>query len=287
MNLSTSENNKLTLLVVHAHPDDESISTGGILAKYSGNGVRTVLTYCTRGEAGDILNPEFVAPETGLSITEIRAIELEKAVKVLDVGSVHYLGYRDSGMAGTPENNHPQAFARADKQEATARLVEIIRRVRPHVIVTYNEKGTYLHPDHIMANRITLRAFDAAGDREFNTREGLEPWQPSRLFYTAIPLERIRRMHRIFIDQGQEPDFDPEVLGTPAEKISAVIDVRKFLSRKLEALNCHQSQMNPNGIFRRMPEKLREEAMGYEHFECVQGCPGVNGKESDLFVGLY
>ena len=275
------------MLVVHAHPDDESISTGGVLAKYSDNGVRTVLTYCTRGEAGDILNPEFVAPETGLSITEIRAIELAKAVKVLEVGSVHYLGYRDSGMAGTPENNHPQAFARADKQEATARLVEIIRRVRPHVIVTYNEKGTYLHPDHIMANRITLRAFDAAGDRDFNTRDGLEPWQPSRLFYTAIPLERIRRMHRIFIDQGQEPDFDPEVLGTPAEKISAVIDVRKFLSRKLEALNCHQSQMNPNGIFRRMPEKLREEAMGYEHFECVQGCPEVNGKESDLFVGLY
>ncbi len=286
MNLSTSEDNKLTLLVVHAHPDDEAISTGGILAKYSENGVRTVLTYCTRGEAGDILNPEFVSPEPGLNITEIRAIELEKAVKVLDVGSVHYLGYRDSGMAGTPENNHPQAFARADKQEATARLVEIIRRVRPQVIVTYNEKGTYLHPDHIMANRITLRAFDAAGDRDYQTRDGLEPWQPSRLFYTAIPLERIRRMHRIVIEQGQEPNFDPEVLGTSEEKISAVIDVRKFLSRKLEALNCHQSQMNPNGIFRRMPEKLREEAMGYEHFECVQGCPPVNGKKSDLFAGL-
>ena len=287
MNQSASDNHQLTLLAVHAHPDDECISTGGVLAKYSADGVRTVLTYCTRGEAGDILNPEFVSPEPGMGMTEIRAIELEKALKILEVGSVNFLGYRDSGMAGTPENRHPQAFARADKQEATARLVNIIRRIRPQVIVTYNEKGTYLHPDHIMANRITQRAVKASGDRDYKSGEDLEPWQPSRLYYTAIPLERIRRMHRIYIEQGEEPDFDPEVLGTSEEKISAVIDVRKFLARKLEALNCHQSQMNPNGIFRRMPEKLREEAMGYEHFECVDGCPPVNGKESDLFVGLY
>jgi N-acetyl-1-D-myo-inositol-2-amino-2-deoxy-alpha-D-glucopyranoside deacetylase/mycothiol S-conjugate amidase len=276
----------LALLAVHAHPDDESISTGGILAKYSANGVRTALTYCTRGEAGDILNPEFVPPEPGLGITEIRAIELENALNVLDVKTLHFLGYRDSGMAGTPENNHPQAFARADKQEATARLVQIIRRVRPQVIVTYNEKGTYLHPDHIMANRITRRAFKASGDRNYHFSKGLEPWQPSRLYYTAIPLERIRRMHKIIVKQGEEPGFDPEVLGTPEEKISAVIDVREFLSRKLEALNCHQSQMNPDSILRRMPDKLREEAMGYEHFECVHGCSSSNGKETDLFDGL-
>jgi N-acetyl-1-D-myo-inositol-2-amino-2-deoxy-alpha-D-glucopyranoside deacetylase/mycothiol S-conjugate amidase len=287
MNRSALENDKPTLLVVHAHPDDESISTGGILAKYSTDGARTVLTYCTRGEAGDILNPEFVSPQPGLSITEIRAIELAKAVKVLDVAAVHYLGYRDSGMAGTPENNHPRAFARADKPEATARLVEIIRRVRPQVIVTYNEKGTYLHPDHIMANRVTRRAFDAAGDRDYKAENGLEPWQPSRLYYTAIPLERLRRLHELFTDQGQEPNFDPDVLGTPEEKISAVIDVRKFLPLKLEALHCHQSQMNPNGMFRRMPETMRTEAMGYEHFECVRGCPPVDGKQSDLFAGLY
>jgi N-acetyl-1-D-myo-inositol-2-amino-2-deoxy-alpha-D-glucopyranoside deacetylase len=286
MDLSSAEKNQLTLLVVHAHPDDESISTGGVLTKYSANGVRTVLTYCTRGEAGDILNPEFVSPKPGLSIAEIRTIELEKAVNVLGVKSVHFLGYRDSGMAGTPENHHPQAFAQADKQEATARLVEIIRRVRPHVIVTYNEKGTYLHPDHIMANRVTLRAFQASEDPDYKTVEKLEPWRPAKLYYTAIPLERIRSMHRITVEQGEEPGYDPEVLGTPEEKISAVIDVRKFLSKKLEALNCHQSQMNPNSIFRRMPEAMREEAFGYEYFECVNGCTPANGKETDLFDGL-
>ena len=286
MNLSNVKNNKRTLLAVHAHPDDESISTGGILSKYSANGIRTVLAYGTRGEAGDILNPEFVAPEPGLNIKEIRAIELAAAVKVLTVGKVYYLGYRDSGMAGSPENHHPMAFAQADIQEATTRLVEIIRRVRPQVIVTYNEKGTYLHPDHIMANRVTLRAFQASGDAQFEIDGGLEPWQPTKLYYTAIPLERIRRMYKIIKEQGEEPQFDPDVLGTSEDKISTVVDVRKYLSQKLEALNCHQSQMNPNSMIRRMPEEMRREAMGYEHFQCIQGCTAADTKESDLFDGL-
>lgn len=286
MDPAEAKNHQLTLLIVHAHPDDESSSTGGVLAKYSSNGVRTVLTYCTRGEAGDILNPDFVSPAPGMSITDIRAIELKNALKVLDVNSVYFLGYRDSGMAGTPENDHPQAFARADLRKATARLVRIIRQVQPHVVVTYNEKGTYLHPDHIMANRITLRAFNVSGDSDYEVGDRLEPWQPIKLYYTAIPLERIRRMYSIIADRGEKPGFDPEVLGTAEEKISAVIDVRKFLSRKLEALNCHQSQMNPNSIFRRMPDNVREEAMGYESFECVFGCASTNGKEKDLFEGI-
>jgi len=286
MNPSYLKNDEFTILAVHAHPDDESISTGGILAKYSAKGLRTVLAYGTRGEAGDILNPQFVSPKPGLNIKEIRAIELEAAVKVLAVGAVYFLGYRDSGMAGSPDNDHPHAFVQADIQEATARLVEIIRRVRPQVIVTYNEKGTYLHPDHIMANRVTLRAFQASGEAQFEIGEALEPWQPSKLYYTAIPLERIRRMYKIVKERGEEPGFDPEVLGTPENKISTVVDVREYLSRKLEALDCHQSQMNPNSVIRRMSEEMRVEAMGYEHFQCVQGCPAADTKETDLFEGL-
>ena len=286
MNLSHLRNDELTLLAVHAHPDDESISTGGILTKYSAKGRRTVLAYATGGEAGDILNPEFVAPKPGLNIKEIRAIELKAAIKVLAVGTVYFLGYRDSGMAGSPENHHPKAFAQADIQEATGRLVKIIRRVRPHVVVTYNEKGTYLHPDHIMANRVTLRALQASADARFEIGEALEPWRPSKLYYTAIPLERIRRMHRIVKEGGEEPGFDPDVIGTPEEKISTIVDVRKYLSQKLEALNCHQSQMNPNSVIRRMSEEMRVEAMGYEHFECVQGCTAADTQETDLFEGL-
>ncbi len=286
MKLSDSNSNKFAILAVHAHPDDETISTGGILAKYSEQGFRTALAYGTRGEAGEILNPQFVSPEQGLNIKEIRAIELEAAVKVLAVDSVYYLGYRDSGMAGSPENHHPQAFARADIGEATTRLVEIIRQVRPQVIVTYNEKGTYLHPDHIMANRVTVRAFQASADPHFEIDRALKPWQPAKLYYTAIPLERIRRMYRIAKEQGEDPGFDPDVIGTKEEKISATVDVRKYLAQKLEALNCHQSQLNPNSLFRRMANEFREEVMGYEHFQCVYGCRTNGTRETDLFEDL-
>jgi len=163
---------ELSLMVVHAHPDDESIGTGGILAKYSAEGIRTVLVYGTRGEVGEILNPDFVPPSPGMKIEDIRTLELEKALKVLGVKSVHFLGYRDSGIAGSPENHHPQAFAEANMREATGKLVDIIRRERPYVIVTYNERGFYGHPDHIMANRVTLQAFRTADDPEFDCKNG-------------------------------------------------------------------------------------------------------------------
>jgi len=177
-----TRNTNFTLMAVHAHPDDEAIGTGGILTKYAAEGIRTILVYGTRGEAGEILNPEFVPSSPGLSIEEIRALELEKALKVFRVESVHFLGYRDSGIVGSPENLHSKAFARADPKEAAGRLVEIIRRIRPHVIVTYNEKGFYGHPDQIMANRVNLQAFQSAGDSEYDYGQGLDPWCPVKLY---------------------------------------------------------------------------------------------------------
>jgi len=279
-------NREFTLMVVHAHPDDESIGTGGILAKYCAQGTRPVLVYGTRGEVGEILNPDFVPPSPCLKIKDIRALELEKALKVLGVESVYFLGYRDSGMAGSPENRHPQAFAKADMQKATARLVDIIRRVRPHVIVTYNEKGFYGHPDHIMTNRVTLRAFHTAGDPEFESKKGLKPWRPAKLYYIAAPIARLRMIYRLALERGEKPSFDPEVLGTPEDEITTIVDVREYLSQKLEALNCHQSQIGPNSFFRRVPKEWRDEALGYECFVCVNGYNTSDHKETDLFEGL-
>ncbi len=279
-----SRPNPNTLLAVHAHPDDESFSTGGTLAKYAAMGFQTSLVFCTRGEAGDIQDPAFVPPAPGLAIKDIRKLELERALKVLQVGSVYFLGYRDSGMAGSPDNRHPKAFARADLEEATAKLVRIIRRTYPQVIVTYNEKGTYGHPDHIMAHKVTLRAFEAAGDPAFKGRPSLPPWRPSKLYYTAIPLTRLRLMAQMAVDRGEKPTFDPESLGTPDEKITTTVDVRAFLDKKFLAIFSHGSQIGPNSFFKRIPEEWKEEAFGYEHFECAKGC--TSEQETDLFQGL-
>ncbi len=273
-------------MAVHAHPDDESIGTGGILAKYAAEGLTTSVVYGTRGEAGEILNPEFVAPEPGMSITDIRVRELEKALEVLRVQSTHFLEYRDSGINAGPKHQHPDAFIHADPGEAAKRLVQIIRTVRPHVMVTYNENGSYGHPDHIMANRVTLKAFDAAGDPEFSDGLNLDPWQPLKLYYTAIPLARLRRFHQMALARGEEPGFDPEVLGTPDAKLTSVIDVRAFLSQKLEALFSHQSQIGPDSFFKRIPQELRQEAFGFEHFVCIKGGKFSKSKEIDLFKGL-
>jgi len=276
----------LTLLAVHAHPDDECIGTGGVLAKYQAQGINTVVVYGTRGEAGDILNQEFIPAVNGRDIADIRAVELENALKVLKVRSVFFLGYRDSGMAGTPENDDPRSFHRADIEEATGKLVEIIRRTRPQVVVTYNEKGNYGHPDHIMANTITVRAFAVSGDPAYNSASGLEPWRPSKLYYTAVPMKRFEMMNKMAIERGEKPRFNPSFMGTPDDQITTVIDIRDFLSQKMEALACHRSQFSPDSFFRRFPDEMREEALGFEHFVCVRGCAGLNGKETSLFAGL-
>lgn len=278
-------NMKFTLLAVHAHPDDESIGTGGTLAKYSAEGVDTVVAFCTQGEAGAIQNPDFIPPSPGMDIAEIRAIELERALEVLGVGSAHFLGYRDSGMVGAKDNLDPRAFVQADMDEAAGRLVEIIRRTRPHVVVTYNEKGFYGHPDHVMAHRITRLAFVASGDPHQYSDQGLEPWEPRKLYYTAVPRSRLLMAQKLMQEKGEDIVISPD-LGTPDDEITTSIDVREYLDLKMKALNCHQSQLSPNSFFRRLPEEWRVEAFGYEHYVCTNGCDDKRGGETDLFEGI-
>ena len=193
------------------------------------------------------------------------------------------MGYRDSGIAGSPENHHPQAFAAANMREATGKLVDIIRRERPQVIVTYNERGFYGHPDHIMANRVTLQAFGSADDPDFEGNNGLKPWHPDKLYYIAVPITRLRMINRLVLERGEKPRLNPEVLGTPEGKITTIIDVREYLPRKMEAINCHLSQIGPGSFFRNLPDKYRDEAFGYEYFSCIKGCNIIAHKETELF----
>ncbi|MBA3030351.1 MAG: hypothetical protein FP816_16285 [Desulfobacteraceae bacterium] len=280
------ENDQFTLLAVHAHPDDESIGTGGILAKYASLGVKTVVVYGTRGEEGDILNPEFVAPGPDMPMENIRGSELENALKVLGVSKHFCLGYRDSGMVGTPANENPASFNRADLEEATAKLVDIIREIRPHVLVTYNERGGYGHPDHVMTHRVTVLAFDKSGDPGYKGFDNGNAWQPSKLYYTATPLERIKKRFQMAIDRGEKPRMNPEFLGTPEHLITTVIDVSQFIPTKFEALACHTSQMGPNSFFRQLPPDQIADYFGHEYYVCAKGCLGPEGKETDLFEGI-
>lgn len=279
--------NELTLMTVHAHPDDEAISTGGILAKYSAEGFRTVLVTCTKGELGEAEDPLYKPPQPDMEITHIREKELAEAIRILNIDAYHNLNYKDSGMAGTPGNQDPKAFARADITEAAHRLAGIIRRERPQVIVTYDENGIYGHPDHIMANRVTQKAFAAAGNANLSLNTSEPPWQPDKLYFFALPEARLEKFR-----QGAESAGNPEaapayLIGTPDSEITTRIDVNQYLDQKFKAVFSHASQFGPSHRFHRLPAAVKAEMFGVEHFVCIHGCgQRVDEKETDLFQGL-
>src|SRR5919202_6707939 len=204
--MSHQSEHPLTLMAVHAHPDDECFGTGGVLIKYAEEGVRTALVTATRGEEGEIHDPDLTEEEARPRLAEIREEELRRATALLRVGVQEFLGYRDSGMMGTPANEHPESFNKADLDEATGRLVRLIRTYRPQVLVTYNEDGGYGHPDHLQCHRITARAFDAAGDPARYPDAG-PAWQPLKLYATAWSRERWLALRAAMRERGIEWPF--------------------------------------------------------------------------------
>lgn len=197
----------LTLMAVHAHPDDECFGTGGVLAKYAAAGVRTVLVTATGGEEGEIHDPDLTEEEARPRLAAIREGELRRAAAVLNIGALELLGYRDSGMVGTPANERPDNFHHADLDEATGRLVRLIRRHRPQVLVTYNEDGGYGHPDHIKCHVVTVAAFDAAADPARYPDAG-PAWAPAKLYATAWSRERMREFRAVLKERGIRWPFD-------------------------------------------------------------------------------
>ena len=277
---------QLTLMLVHAHPDDEAIGTGGILAKYASQGVHTVLVTCTQGELGEVQDPDYVPPRPGMGITQIRKEEMAEAIQILKVGTYINLGYKDSGMAGTAGNKDRRAFCQTDVTAAAHRLGQIIRREKPQVLVTYDENGIYGHPDHIMANVIAQKAFTVAGDDDLALPGAESPWQPSKLYYLAIPLERIQKFRKAGEEKGtQRPSS--AIIGTPEDQITTIIDITPVLDLKFEAIFSHRSQIASNHFFRRLSPQQRVDIFGKEHFVCVHGNSAAQGeKENDLFQGL-
>ncbi|MFN8635593.1 MAG: PIG-L family deacetylase [Chloroflexota bacterium] len=283
----------LTLMAVHAHPDDEAIGTGGVLARAAAEGIRTVLVTCTGGEVGEIA-PDTLA--TADTLAEVRERELRAACEILNVTHLELLGYRDSGMAGTPDNDHPECFAQADLDHASARLASLVRKYQPAVIVTYNENGFYGHPDHVNAHRVAAAAYDLAADPDHRSADGLEPWAPAKLYYTAVSRTAMaqfgRRLREAGIDfaagdEGSvESDAETASWGTPDELITTVVDVSAHVTQKREALFAHATQMGPEVFFARMPEALFSQMFGSESFQLARARMETAPLETDLFDGL-
>jgi len=266
----------LTLMAVHAHPDDEASSTGGTLARYAAEGVRTVLVTCTNGEMGDL--PGGAKPgDAGHDEDEVVAMrrrELAESARVLGVQHLEMLGYRDSGMEGWESNQDPRSFARMDVAAAARPLVALLERFRPQVVVTYDDYGFYGHPDHIQAHRITVAALDAAGS-------------DARLYYPQIRRSRLRGFRERIAEMGVEPpDIDEENFGVPDEMIAASLDCRDQAARKRAALAAHASQ-HENLFFLRFPEEVFAEVFGVEEFVRARpaAAPGAP-VETDLFAAL-
>jgi mycothiol S-conjugate amidase len=278
---------RLCLLTVHAHPDDEASKGAGTVAHYHAEGVRCVLVCCTGGEAGEILNPAVDQPEIRERLPEVRMEELARATEVIGYDEVVLLGYRDSGMPGTPTNEDPASFARAPLDEAVGRLVAVIRRERPQVIVTYaDEQEGYPHPDHLRVHEITVPAFDAAGDPDAYAGLG-EPWQPLKLYYVAWSRARMVATHQKFLELGLESPFDQKWFERPDHdhRITTRLDVSDVHHVRREALLAHRTQIDPESPFW---FGLPPDVVAYRYDDYILARSLVDSPlpEDDLFAGI-
>ena len=277
------------LLSVHAHPDDEASKGASTVARYKSEGVRAVLVTCTGGEAGDILNPAMDTPEVRADLHGVRMRELERSAALIGYDDVVLLGYRDSGMPDSEANAHPDAFANADLDEAVGRLVEIIRRERPQVILTYgDDQQGYPHPDHLRVHDISVPAFDLAGDASYRPDLG-EPFAPSKLYYSVWTHRRISAMHEKFVELGLESPFTEDWFTRPHhdDRVTTTIDIGPWFDVRLEALLAHATQVDPESAFWfGLPPDVARTVHPVEEY--ILGRTRVDSElpEDDLFAGV-
>jgi mycothiol S-conjugate amidase len=284
---------------VHAHPDDEASKGAGTVARYHAAGVRTVLVTCTGGEEGDILNPAMERPEVRANLDAVRRQELDRAAEIIGYDEVVLLGYRDSGMPDSPANADPRCFARAPLDEAVGRLVAVIRRTRPQVVVTYpRDQSGYPHPDHLRVNEISEIAFDAAGDPGRFPEAG-PAWQPVRLCYVRWSVKRMRAMHDKFLELGLESPYDDERMarmlaaedkeraGVPPEHPHILVDISGHTSVVREALLAHATQIDPNSRhWFGLPPEVADTVYPWEEYEVARDLTAGGPVADDLFGGM-
>ncbi|HEX5495107.1 MAG TPA: N-acetyl-1-D-myo-inositol-2-amino-2-deoxy-alpha-D-glucopyranoside deacetylase [Mycobacteriales bacterium] len=288
------------LLLVHAHPDDETIGNGATMARYAAEGVGVTLVTCTLGEEGEIRVPELalLAVDEADQLGGYRIGELERACAALGVTDHRFLGgpgrYRDSGMMGTPANDKPRAFWRVDLDLPVGDLVAVIREVRPQVVVSYDENGGYGHPDHIQAHRVAMAAVDRAGDADHAPDAG-PAWQVAKVYWSAVPKSMIQAGIEALRASGQSlfegvDSAEDMPFGVSDDQVTTAVDGSAFAAAKFAAMRAHASQISVDFPFFALADNVGQQVMAIEHYTLVRGERGAghgpSGWESDLFAGV-
>jgi N-acetyl-1-D-myo-inositol-2-amino-2-deoxy-alpha-D-glucopyranoside deacetylase len=280
------------LLLVHAHPDDETINNGVTMAKYAASGAQVTLVTCTRGEEGEVLVTELanLASDKDDKLGEHREVELKDAMAQLGINDFRFLGapnkkWRDSGMMGTTQNERGDVFWQADLDEASYELVKIILEIKPQVLITYDEFGGYGHPDHIKAHRVAMRATELAAE---------QGWQISKIYWNTMPRSVIQmgieKMKEVGSDFFGAESADDLPFAKPDELVTTVVNAPEYVPQKLEAMKAHATQISVDGPFFALSNNLGLSVWGDEYYTLVKGEKAApfdnNGRELDIFAGV-
>jgi mycothiol S-conjugate amidase len=282
----------LRLMAVHAHPDDESSKGAATTARYVAEGVSVLVVTCTGGERGSVLNPKLDRPEVWENITEIRRQEMAVARAILGVDQA-WLGFADSGFPeGDPPPPLPEGcFALQEVETAAAPLVRIMREFRPHVVTTYDENGGYPHPDHVMCHKISVAAFDAAGDPARYPEAG-DPWQPLKLYYhMTFSKARVVALHEALIEAGRESPYQEWIASWDdrrdvRDRITTRVPCADYFPVRDDALRAHATQVDPDGRWFHVPMQLQQRVWPTEDYQLVRSLVGEITDEDDLFAGV-
>jgi N-acetyl-1-D-myo-inositol-2-amino-2-deoxy-alpha-D-glucopyranoside deacetylase len=280
------------LLLVHAHPDDETINNGVTMAKYAASGAQVTLVTCTRGEEGEVLVTELanLASDKDDKLGEHREVELKDAMAQLGINDFRFLGapnkkWRDSGMMGTPQNERGNVFWQADLDEASHELVKIILEIQPQVLITYDEFGGYGHPDHIKAHQVAMRAAELAAE---------QGWKVSKIYWNTIPRSVIQmgieKMKEVGSDFFGAESVDELPFAKPDELATTVVNAPEYVPQKLAAMKAHATQISEDGPFFALSKNLGLSVWGDEYYTLVKGEKAApfdsNGRELDIFAGV-
>ncbi|WP_106348924.1 mycothiol conjugate amidase Mca [Antricoccus suffuscus] len=286
------QDSPLRLMAVHAHPDDESSKGAATMARYAAEGADVLVVTCTGGERGSVLNPALDTPETAENMSDIRRIEMDRAREILGVNQ-SWLGFVDSGWPdGDPRPPLPEGcFGLTPLDESVPRLVRLMREFRPHVVITYDEKGGYPHPDHVMCHTVSMAAYEASGDPDQYPDQG-EPWQPLKLYYHMnMSRRRLEAIDALLVERGRDRVYDEWIANwgdrpDTYSRITTRVPCADYFEQRDDALRAHATQIDPYGRWFAAPLEIQKEAWPTEDFELASAVFEAPVPEDDLFAGV-